>query len=166
LIPTLRRTWAPRGQTPRVYHRYRHDRLSVISGLSVSPRRQRVELYFRCHHHNIRHAEVCDFFRHLLRHLRGHVIVLLDNAPIHMGERIRALCRRYPRLHLEFLPPYTPELNPDEGVWAEAKARLANGRPDDLDALCRRLYATLRGLKQSPRRLRRCVHQSELSLFV
>ena len=121
--------------------------------------------YFRCHRHNIRHADVCDFLRHLLRHLRGHVIAVLDNASIHKGEPIRELCSRYPRLHLEFLPPYTPELNPDEAVWANAKARLANGRPDDLDALYRRLYATLRALKQSPRRLRRCVHQSELSLF-
>ena len=94
------------------------------------------------------------------------MIVLLDNASIHKGKPIRELCRRYPRLHLEFLPPYTPELNPDEGVWADAKARLANGRPDDLDALYRRLYATLRGLKQSPRRLRRYVHPSELSPFV
>jgi transposase len=165
LIPTLRRTWAPRGQTPRVSHRYRHDRFSVISGLSVSPVRRRVGLYFRCHRHNIRHADVCEFFRHLLRHLRGHVILLLDNASIHKGEPIRELRHRYPRLHLEFLPPYTPELNPDEGVWANTKARLANGRPDDLDTLYRRLYATLRSLKQSPRRLRRCVHQSELSLF-
>jgi transposase len=140
--------------------------LSVISGLSVSPVRRRVGLYFRCHRHNIRHADVCDFLRYLLRHLRGHVIVILDNASIHKGEPIRKLCSRYPRLHLEYLPPYTPELNPDEAVWANAKARLANGRPDDLDALYRRLYATLRGLKQSPARLRRCVHQSELSLFV
>jgi transposase len=166
LIPTLRRTWAPRGQTPRIYHSYRHDRLSVISGLSVSPRRRRVGLYFCCHPHNLRHADVCHFFRHLLRHLRGPVIALLDNAAIHKGEPIRALCRRYPRLHLEYLPPYTPELNPDEAVWADAKTRLANGRPDDLATLSRRLYATLRALKQSPRQLRRCLHQSELSLFV
>jgi putative transposase len=131
----------------------------------VSPVRRRVGLYFRCHPSNIRHAEVCDFFRHLLRHLRGHVIALLDNASIHKGEPIRELCRRYPRLHLEFLPPYAPELNPDEGVWADAKARLANGRPDDLVTLHRRLHTTLTGLKHSSPRLRRCVHQSELSLF-
>ena len=123
-------------------------------------------LYFRCHRHNIQQADVCAFLRYLLRHLRGHLIVLVDNASIHKGEPIRELCRRHPRLHLEFLPPYAPELNPDEAVWADAKARLANGRPDDLDTLHRRLYATLCALKRSPGRLRRCVHQSELSLFV
>ena len=137
----------------------------MISGVSISPVRRQVGLYFRCHRHNIRQGDVCAFFRHLLRHLRGHLIVLLDNASIHKGQPIRELCRRHPRLHLEFLPPYAPELNPDEVVWADAKARLANGRPDDLDALHRRLYATLHSLKHCSRRLRRCVHQTELSLF-
>ena len=87
-IPTLRRTWASRGLTPRVYHHYRHDRLSVISGVSISPVRQRVGLYFRCHRHPIRQPGVCAFFRHLLRHPRGHQIVLLDNASIHTDEPI------------------------------------------------------------------------------
>ena len=127
--------------------------------------RRRVGLYFRWHRHNIRQPDVCAFFRHPLRHLRGHLIAFLDNASIHKGEPIRALCRRHPRLHLEFLPPDASELNPDEGVWADAKARLANGRPDDLDVLYRRLYATLHSLKHCSRRLRRCTHQTELSLF-
>jgi hypothetical protein len=39
VLPNVRRTWAPRGQTPCLRHRYRHDRLSVCSGLAVSPRR-------------------------------------------------------------------------------------------------------------------------------
>ena len=163
-IPTLRRTWAPRGQAPKVSYHYRHDRFSVLSGLSVSPVRRRVGLCFRCHRNNIRQAEVCAFFRPAWRRLRGDVIAILDNASIHKGEPLRGLRRRHPRLHLEFLPPYTPELNPDEGVWADSKARLANGRPDDLDVLYQRLHATLRSLERSPRRRRRSVHQSELSL--
>lgn len=146
-------------------HRYRHDRISVISGVSIAPRRKRVGLYFRAHETNIRHDEVCEFIRYLLRHLRGHVIVLWDNASIHKGERIRALCRRFPRLQLEFLPPYAPQLNPDEEVWAYAKGRLANGRPDDLVALHRHLRRVLGELKQSPRRLRGCIHRSELPPF-
>ena len=166
LIPILRRTWARCGHTPHVYHRYRHDRISVISGVSISPQRHRLGLYFRCHRHNIRHPEVCGFLRHLLQHLRGPVIVVWDNASIHKGEPIAALLRRFPRLDIEFLPPYAPELNPDEGVWANAKGRLANGRPDDIAVLHQRLYATLRGIKHSPPRLRRCVRQTPLSLFL
>jgi hypothetical protein len=62
-----------------VRHRYRLDRISVISGLSISPVRRRVGLYYRFHRKNIDGQGVCGFLRHLLRHLRGHVIVIWDN---------------------------------------------------------------------------------------
>jgi transposase len=166
LIPVLRKTWAPRGETPIVRHRYRRDRISVISGVSISPKRRHLGLYFQCYPHNIRHDEVCWFLEHLLRHLRGHVIVLWDNASIHKGERMREMCRRFPRLHLEALPPYAPQLNPDEEVWAYSKGRLANGRPDDLAELHRQIKRALTGLRRSQRKLRWCVTSSELPPFL
>ena len=136
LIPTVRRTWAPRGQTPIIRHRYRRDKISVISGVSVSPRRRRVGLYWRFHAKNIQHAEVCDFLRYLLRHLRGPVIVVWDNGKIHRGDPIRALCRRVPRLRLEHFPSYAPELNPVELIWGHTKSNpLANFAPSQLDEL-------------------------------
>ena len=95
----------------------------------------------------------------------GHVFVIWDNASIHKGERIREICRRFPRLHLELLPPYAPQLNPDEAVWAYAKGRLANGCPDDIAVMHRHLRRTLRDIKRSQRCLRRCIHQSELPPF-
>jgi transposase len=166
LIPSVYKTWAPRGRTPLLYHRQRRDRISVISGISVSPRRRRLGLYYRLHAKNIQHPEVCDFVRHLLRHLRGPVVLLWDGSPIHKGEAIRCLCRRFPRLHLYAFPGYAPELNPDEGVWKLAKQALANGRPDDLDELRRHLRLTLDRTRRSPRRLRGCVQQSDLPPFL
>ena len=59
-----------------------------------------------------------------------------------------------------------PELNPDEGVWKLAKQTLANGRPDTQDELRRHLRASLNQIRRSPQRLRGCVRQSELSLFL
>ena len=83
MIPPVRRTWAPVGQTPIHRHHYRRDRISVIGGLSVSPRRHRLGLYFRMHPKNISQEEVHDFLWYLLRHLRGHIIVVWDGASIH-----------------------------------------------------------------------------------
>jgi len=37
LIPNVRKTWAPIGQTPLFKHSYRRDRMSVISSITVSP---------------------------------------------------------------------------------------------------------------------------------
>lgn len=166
LIPPVRRTWAPRGHTPLIVHHQRHDRISVISALSISPRRKRLGLYFQMHEKSIQVGEVCDFLRDLLRHLRGHVIVLWDRAKIHKGDPIRQLCRRFRRLHLELLPPYAPDLNPDEGVWSQAKQSLANGRPDTLDDLWFDLWLTLHDIRLSQRKLRACVYESDLPPFL
>lgn len=166
MIPPVRRTWAPVGQTPVHRHYYRRDRISVIGGLSVSPGRRRLGLYFRLHPKNISQDEVCDFLWYLLRHLRGHVIVVWDGASIHDPASLRDFCHRYPRLHLERLPAYAPQLNPIEAAWHAAKRPLANGRPDDLAELGRHVLKSLRRTRAAQRILRGCITQSEPSLFL
>src|SRR5262245_53178527 len=86
LIPSVRKTWAPRGRPPVLRYHYRPDRLSVISGISVSPVRPRLGLYYRLQNTNLQHTDVCAFLRQRLRHLRGPVIVLWDNGRIHKGD--------------------------------------------------------------------------------
>jgi len=167
LIPTVLRTWAPRGQTPVVRHRYKRDKVSVISGVSVSPQRQRLNLYYRLHPlRNIGQVEVCEFLRYLLRHLRGPVIVLLDNSNTHKGAPLRELQRRQPRLDAEYFPSYAPQLNPDEAVWSLAKRALANGRPDDVIELCVDVAQALDRIASSSQNLRGCITQSELPPFL
>ncbi len=69
------RTWAPEGRTPIHRHRQgRRDKISVISGISLSPKRQQLGLYYLLFDDNIGQEEVCVFLRELLRHLRGPVI--------------------------------------------------------------------------------------------
>lgn len=61
LIPNVRKTWAPIGHTPYLRHSYRRDKVSVISALTVAPRRHRLGLYFGLHVRNITGAEVITF---------------------------------------------------------------------------------------------------------
>jgi hypothetical protein len=86
------RTWAPRGQTPHLRHWQRPDRISVISGISVSPERSRFGLYYQWHHHNIREGEVVAFLRDLLHHLRKPVIVIWDRLRVHRGKAVQLHC--------------------------------------------------------------------------
>ena len=165
LAPTVLRTWAPRGQTPRLRHWDRHDRVSVISAISVSPLRQRLGLYYQWEHHNLHQPEVSGFLRHLLRHLRGPVIVLWDRWWFHKSPATQDLCRRFPRLRLEFFPAYAPELNPDERIWSLTKKRLANGSPDDRYRLAFSVIEALEACRTSQRRLRGCITHTGLSLF-
>jgi hypothetical protein len=162
LIPNVRRTWAPRGHTPCIRHRYRHDRLSVCSGLAVSPKRRRVALYLRCRPHNFTGLDIQEFLRHLLRHLCGPIDLLWDRGPIHRRREVRAFLAAHPRLQVHYFPAYAPELNPAEYVWAQADHELANGAPDDLAELRARLTDATRRLRRSQDLLWSCIHASTL----
>jgi transposase len=166
LIPSVVKTWAPRGRTPVHRYRYRRDKVSVISGISVSPQRHHLGLYYQLWFKNIGQEEVCQFLRPLLRHLRGPVIALLDNSQTHKGEPLRALQRQHPRLRIEHFPSYAAELNPDEGVWSLAKRELANGRPHDLEELMDEVIRSIESIRRSPAKLRGCILQSDLPSFL
>lgn len=167
LIPNVVRTWAPQGQTPIHRHRQgRRDKISVISGVTVSPRRHRVGLYYLLFYDNIGQDEVGVFLHGLLRHLRGPVIVLLDNSSTHKGAPIEQLLHQHRRLRIEHFPSYAPQLNPDEGVWSLAKRELANSCPNDVDELMKHILRSIEAIRNSPQKLRGCIAQSELPFFL
>jgi len=164
LIPNVVRTWAPQGQTPIHRHRQgRRDKISVISGISVSPKRRRLGLYFLLFYDNIGQDEVGVFLRELLRQMRGPIIVLLDNSSTHKGAPLEQLLGRHRRLRIEYFPSYAPQLNPDEGVWSLAKRELANSCPNDVDELMEDILGTIDGIRNSQQKLRGCIAQSELT---
>jgi len=137
LQPLVRRTWAPRGRTPTQEQWDRHDRLSVISALSVSPRRRRLGLYWENHGHNLRAEHVVPFVRLLHRHLRRPTILILDRWSVHRSALVgKFLERQRKSMAVEWLPSYAPELNPVEQVWNHAKySDLPNVAPSDLEEL-------------------------------
>jgi transposase len=143
-------------------HRYRHDRLSVCSGLAVSPKRRRLALYLRCRPRNLSGLDIRAFLQHLLRHLRGPVDLLWDRGPIHRRREVRAFLLAHPRLHAHYFPAYAPELNPAEYVWARTDRALANGAPDDLAELRQRLDSSVRRFRRSQPLLWSCIYASDL----
>lgn len=124
LLPLAVRTWAPRGQTPILRVPLTHDHLSAISGITADGR-----LFMQTQDHAYRSPDVVRFLRVLLRKVRGKLLVIWDGSPIHRGHPIKDFLRRgaAKRLHLERLPGYAPDLNPDEGIWNDRKrVELAN----------------------------------------
>jgi transposase len=167
LVPTVARTWAPRGKTPIHRHRQgRRDKVSVISGISVSPKRRHLGLYYLLFYENIGQEEVCVFLRELLRHLRGPIIVLLDNSSTHQGGPLEELRARNPHLKIEHFPAYAPDLNPDEGVWSLAKRKLANSCPKNVKELMADVIRSINGIRASRKKLHGCILQSELPIFL
>lgn len=137
LQPLVRRTWAPRGKTPLLRQWDRHDRLSVVSALSLAPKRRRLGLYWRGYRCNIRGEDLVPFLRQLLRHLRRGIILIWDRWSVHRSLPVRQYLEGHAdRIDVERLPSYAPDLNPDEQVWNHAKyGELANFCPHDLEQL-------------------------------
>ena len=167
LSPLVRRTLAPRGKTPvlKTWGGHR-ERVSAIAALTISPHRHRLSLYF-CTYPKafVNQERAADFLRSLLKRLRGSVIVVWDGGPMHKGDAIRALLHDSPRLSLEKLPPYSPELNPVEYLWNHWKyGALPNFVPDDVFHLDVVLKQRLRRARKSPGRLRSFLKHSGLPI--
>ena len=163
LVPTISRTWAPKGVTPVLQTAGNWTKISAISALTVSPKKRRLGLYCQFHpNKNIRAPQVVQFLAHLLRHLRGHVVLLWDRSLTHRAKVVAHFLMRHRRLHVHLLPPYAPELNPDELVWRNMKRSLANNLPKDLPHLHRQLQKPLKRLRRSQRLLWSCIKASDL----
>lgn len=108
----------------------------------------------------------CKFVLHLLRHLAGPIILVWDNNQPHRSYRVRELVLAAEgRLHLEFLPPYAPELNPDEYVWAHLKKdELGNLCPKDLPELRGAIRHAVMRTRARPTLLRSFLQASGLSM--
>jgi transposase len=165
LQPVVRRTWAPRGDTPRQDRWERHDRLSGISALTVSPQRRHLDLYFALQERNFRAPDIETFVAELLEHFPHGIILVLDRWRVHVSA-VDQLLRRFPhRLGIEWLPAYAPELNPDEQVWTRTKYMdLANFCPDNLTELAQAVRDSLAHTKAHQSLLRSCFAEAKLKL--
>ena len=150
------------GERPIVIYSYKHDRISAIAALSVSAIQGRLGLYVRFQVENFKATHVARFLRQLLRHLRGNVVLLWDQALIHKGPAIGQVLRGHPRLHLEYFPGYAPELNPVEQVWCNFKRRSANSLFTDREQVRANLHYSSHLARTSQRRLRSFVLASGL----
>lgn len=121
---------------PVQYVSQRHDRLSVIGSLSLSPARRRIGVSFQIHDDNIRTPQVVRYLRELHRHLRRPLLIVMDRLNVHRAavRQLRAAGAGW--LDVEWLPSYAPDLNPVEAIWSHAKySTLANFVPDDVEHL-------------------------------
>jgi len=143
--PFVARTWAPRGQTPVLQHHFSWKQLAAIAGVSW------YSIFFKLYPGTIRQEQVIDFLGHLLRYLKGKILVVWDGLRSHHGRMVREfVASTEGRLCIDFLPAYAPELNPVEYLWGYWKMR-------ELPNFCASDYrnlsdVALRGLQRIRRR--------------
>jgi transposase len=120
LLPMAMRTYAPRGHTPVLRVKLTHDHLSAIG--SVTPKGR---LFMQMQERAYRAEDVVRFLGMLLRKISGKLLIIWDGSPIHRAKVVKQFLSSPmgKRVHLERLPGYAPELNPQEQVWNLLKRR-------------------------------------------
>jgi transposase len=154
-------TWAPIGQTPVVRQTGQRFSLNMIS--AVSPKGQ---LRFMVTPKRIGASVFVEFLKRLVHGWKRPIFLIVDGHPTHKARLVKTCLKRmHDKLRLFYLPPYSPELNPDEYVWNDVKNN-AVGRSVITDAKNLRSIAEsrLRYLQKNPAHVR-TFFQSETTRY-
>ena len=140
-------TWAPIGQTPVVISSAVRHSVKMVS--AVGPRG---ELSFQVHEGSMNAERFIEFLHSLLQDVDTPVFLVVDGSSVHRANTVKEyVASTAGRLELFFLPPYSPELNPDEWVNKNVKHdRIARAVPMTRDDLKNVAVEALERLKKSP----------------
>lgn len=119
LSPVVGKTWGPIGK--KVIRKITGARgsVSAISAISSSG-----NLIFNVHNSGKRYNSdsIIGFLAQMMKHhKRRHLVVIMDQAPCHKSNKVKQFVKSEKRLHVFYLPPRSPEFNPDEKVWRHLK---------------------------------------------
>ena len=118
--PHVSRTWAPIGCTPSFRHPFTWHKLSVISAVT-----SKGQMFFRIHKkRSVKDVDIINFLRQMLKQIEGRIILYLDGLPQHRSKKMKKFLSKHDRMEVRKLPAYSPDMNPDEGVWSYIKTRM------------------------------------------
>ena len=123
--PRLGRTYGLKGQTPVVPPTGQRQKINAISALTASGA-------FGCQMYSERlnGQLLVHFLRAFLRGRSGRVYLIVDGHPAHKAQLVKDLIQELAgKLEIHFLPPYAPDLNPDEFVWGYMKTNGVSKKP-------------------------------------
>lgn len=141
-------TWAPVGQTPVVITTGERKSVNMVS--AISPRG---ELRFRVQEEKMNAGKFIDFLKALLDSVPGKIFLIVDGHPVHKAKKVSEFVKEKAdgRLSIFFLPPYSPDLNPDEWVWNNVKNdRIGRSVIMSADDLKAKAIGALRRLQKLP----------------
>jgi transposase len=153
-------TWGAIGQTPVVPVTGERKTVNMIS--AIGPRG---DFRFQLHEGSFRAVHFIEFCKSLLRDFSKPIFLIVDGSTVHTAKIVKDfVASTEGRLRLYFLPPYSPELNPDEWVWKHVKhdtiGRIGLRSKNEFTAIIR---SALAGLQKTPHVLRSFFHDSNLT---
>ena len=149
--PNLGRTYGLKGQTPVVKTTGQRQKVSAISAVSAKGK-----FWSQVYTGMLNATRFVAFLKAFRRGGRGKVFLVVDGHPSHRAKIVAtyvAACRG--ELEIHFLPPYAPDLNPDEFVWQHAKTNGVAKKPlMKNESLRARVESDLSKIKANPRLVR------------
>jgi transposase len=125
-------TWAPRGRPPVLRRKSARRAISTAVALTLSGR-----VLWRHFDRSVRGVEARAFLRYLRRCVRGPLTVIWDGLSAHRSPEVKRYLAEHPEVEIEALPPYAPELNPEEFCHGNVKQRMRNTLPETPSAIRR-----------------------------
>jgi transposase len=143
-------TWGVKGKTPIVSSTGARFGLNLISAVSAQG-----EFRFMVLRGRVGADQFIEFIKRLLQGMPWMVFLIVDGHSAHKAKKVSRFIETVKdRFRLFFLPPYSPELNPDEGVWNDLKnnaiGRQAIHSPEGLHGA---VISHLRFIQKSPERI-------------
>ena len=145
------RSFAPRGRTPLVRVCHKRAGLSLISAVT-----NRGELRWMVADGAVNAPTFIRFLQRLIRDARRKVFLILDRLTAHRARLTQDwLAAHRSEIEVHYLPSYSPELNPDEGVNADLKQAVPRKAPArSRQQLKRAAVSHMRSLSKRPKRIR------------
>ena len=145
------RSYAPRGRTPTIRVNHKRAGLGLLSAVT-----NKGELRWMVLDGAIKASILIRFLARLVRDAGRKVVLVLDRLAVHRSAKVKAwLARREADIEVFYLPPYSPELNPDEGLNGDLKQAITRQEPArSKPQLKRRVIGHMRRLSKSPARVR------------
>lgn len=117
-------TWAPKGETPIIKTSGKREKVNVISAIN-----NKGKLRFMLYDTGFNSEIFIQFLQRLLHKQKTPVTLIVDGHKSHFTKQVKEfVSNTYSRLKIYQLPPYSPELNPDELVWNNAKQKVAKAK--------------------------------------
>ena len=104
------RGFAPKGQPPVLSVESKKERVNMLSAIT-----NKGKVRFMMFDDRMNQEKLIEFMRRMIADVRPKVYLILDNLRSHHGKIVAAWLEKHKdRIEVFFLPPYAPELNPDE----------------------------------------------------
>ena len=153
------RGFSPKGVTPVMHVESKQERINMISAITG-----RGSLRFMLYDGTMDQKLLINFMKRLTQDVDRKVFLILDNLRVHHGKAVAAwLEKNKDRIEVFFIPPYSPELNPDEYLNHVLKKDVHKGtRPRTKKDLHHKAESFLRKLQHNRERIKKLFHHPRL----